>query len=421
MAIRQYIGARYVPRFLGTYDITQQYDALDVVDNGSGTSYIARKTVPAGTALINTEYWFVYGASSGAIYDLQTRMGDAENDIDDLQGDMATALSDIANLSANLELLKYGDIICVSDSYGHYPSTSDNWIDILDSHIPNTVYKAEVGGASFGGTIPFTSVIQGIESDVTHPEKVGAIIVAGGYNDTDHVSDILTGIQSFMSYVNSQYPNAKVYLFYVALTDEASRNFKNRTEVLPAYKNYATQIAGISYVYGSEYINIDYHHLDSGGVHPAHVGALDIAAGVQNFLASHTTGFRDGMGKWDQTIQSSGAHNTPYTDKILRCYNLGNMTEVMVATSFTLEYDSAQTPGWNEIGTISTKGFMNGTLKEYCSATLPCSITVGGVVKPASGLIAFENKKVYFKVGSTDNYTRLVIPGNAFSIPTLWC
>ena len=51
MAIRQYVGARYVPRFLGTYDPTQNYDALDVVDNGSGTSYIARKTVPAGTYL----------------------------------------------------------------------------------------------------------------------------------------------------------------------------------------------------------------------------------------------------------------------------------------------------------------------------------------------------------------------------------
>ena len=74
MAIRQYIGARYIPRFLGDYDPTTIYEALDVVDNGMGTSYIARKTVPAGTPLTNTEYWFVYGASSGAILDLQTRM-----------------------------------------------------------------------------------------------------------------------------------------------------------------------------------------------------------------------------------------------------------------------------------------------------------------------------------------------------------
>ena len=42
MSMHTYIGARYVPRFTGVYDPTQSYEALDVVDNGSGTSYIAR-------------------------------------------------------------------------------------------------------------------------------------------------------------------------------------------------------------------------------------------------------------------------------------------------------------------------------------------------------------------------------------------
>ena len=41
MSMHTYIGARYVPKFVGTYDVTQSYDALDVVDNGSGTSYIS--------------------------------------------------------------------------------------------------------------------------------------------------------------------------------------------------------------------------------------------------------------------------------------------------------------------------------------------------------------------------------------------
>lgn len=84
MAIRQYIGARYVPRFIGTYDVTQTYEALDVVDNGSGTSYIARKTVPAGTALTDTEYWFLYGSSSGAIVNLQQQIDAINVDITEL-------------------------------------------------------------------------------------------------------------------------------------------------------------------------------------------------------------------------------------------------------------------------------------------------------------------------------------------------
>lgn len=83
MAVHTYIGARYVPRFSGTYDATQIYEALDVVDNGTGTSYIAKKTVPAGTPFTDTEYWFVYGAASGAIINLQNQINALRDNISD--------------------------------------------------------------------------------------------------------------------------------------------------------------------------------------------------------------------------------------------------------------------------------------------------------------------------------------------------
>lgn len=83
MSVRTYVGARYVPRFLGTYDPTQNYEGLDVVDNGSGTSYISRKITPAGTPLTDTDHWAIYGAASGAIISLQ-------NQIDDIHGIIAT-------------------------------------------------------------------------------------------------------------------------------------------------------------------------------------------------------------------------------------------------------------------------------------------------------------------------------------------
>ena len=70
----QYIGARYVPKFMGLYDATQAYENLCVVDNGLGTSYISQKPTPAGTPLTDTTYWAVYGASSGAIINLQNQI-----------------------------------------------------------------------------------------------------------------------------------------------------------------------------------------------------------------------------------------------------------------------------------------------------------------------------------------------------------
>ena len=79
MSVHTYVGARYVPRFTGTYNATQIYEALDVVDNGLGTSYIAKKIVPAGTPLTDTEYWAIYGASSGAIINLQDQINEITN------------------------------------------------------------------------------------------------------------------------------------------------------------------------------------------------------------------------------------------------------------------------------------------------------------------------------------------------------
>lgn len=109
MSTRQYIGARYVPKFVGTYDNTQAYDALDVVDNGSGTTYIARIQTPPNTPLTDTTHWLVYGSSSGAILDLQSRMNAAEGDITVIKssilsigGQVDTNTADIANMKPRL-------------------------------------------------------------------------------------------------------------------------------------------------------------------------------------------------------------------------------------------------------------------------------------------------------------------------------
>ena len=80
MAVREYIGARYVPKFMGTWSNTTAYEALSIVDDGLGTSYTSKKPVPAGTVLTDTEYWAVTGSMSGAIVSLQNRVSFLENE-----------------------------------------------------------------------------------------------------------------------------------------------------------------------------------------------------------------------------------------------------------------------------------------------------------------------------------------------------
>lgn len=142
----QYIGARYVPRFMGAYDNTQVYEALDVVDNGLGTSYIAKIPTPAGTPLTNTTYWALYGASSGAIVNLQNQIDAHTLDISELQ--------DLARVSTRLKgkkIMIFGDSISDqdwsgsgADPTGKVPVWTDYFIQALDG-VATVTNNSEVG------------------------------------------------------------------------------------------------------------------------------------------------------------------------------------------------------------------------------------------------------------------------------------
>ena len=56
MATTQYIGARYVPVFVGEWDNNRTYEPLMVVTY-QGASYTSRQYVPAGIEITNESYW----------------------------------------------------------------------------------------------------------------------------------------------------------------------------------------------------------------------------------------------------------------------------------------------------------------------------------------------------------------------------
>lgn len=74
MAVREYIGARYVPKFSdlnnGDWDNQYSYEALEIVKNGNDF-YTAKIPVPPGVAISDTTYWALTGNYNGAISTLQ--------------------------------------------------------------------------------------------------------------------------------------------------------------------------------------------------------------------------------------------------------------------------------------------------------------------------------------------------------------
>ena len=274
MSMHTYVGARYVPRFMGTYDPTQQYEALDVVDNGSGTSYIARKIVPAGTPLTDTDHWFVYGASSGAIIQLQNDMIQAQNDITGLQGDVAT-------LDRKFER----NLLVIGNSYVSYGCA-----DKLKS-VFNNAYQRVRGGVGF---IPYTGETDDLEdvlddaiADASIPKtKITDVIVISAMGDTracneattysQYKTDLETAISSFMTKVKSNFTNAKfIGLSFAETRDQAyfsNNKYDNLWKVHKAFKELAPKHdmhyygwSGFNTLMNSTYLQADHYHPSTAG------------------------------------------------------------------------------------------------------------------------------------------------------------
>ena len=225
----QYIGARYVPKFMGTYDNTQAYENMVVVDNGMGTSYISKVPVPAGTPLTNTNYWALYGASSGAIVNLQNQIGDLNSLSTTNKNSLVDAINEVdGNVDAlTNEVRGVNDItVLVSDSYGTITSGQTmTWEDEYQAFSGlDNAHCIKLAAAGFGFAInngTFESLITPYAtpasiSDSVDPLKVKKIIVCGGFNERNiAMNTVQSAIASFMTYAFSRYPNAKVYIGFI--------------------------------------------------------------------------------------------------------------------------------------------------------------------------------------------------------------
>lgn len=290
MAMRQYIGARYVPRFMGTYDPTQIYDALDVVDNGSGTSYIAKKTVPAGTALTNLSYWAVYGASSGAIYDLQTRMGVAENDIDALETEAS-----YLDLNRVMEM-KDRVFLFLADSY----QTMTDYCSDIASYIgcKEAIIKAKAGAGFFkepGSGMPYeTYWYQNIITNLdplTDAEKAKitdvCILPTANDNQVDGM-DLATAMTDLNTWFRANLPKLRhVYVRSCGWGNGATAYNVSQLRVTTCLHIYANMSGRLGWEYADctrVMKTCNYFDTDSDGRHPTANGANQIARAVANSL-----------------------------------------------------------------------------------------------------------------------------------------
>lgn len=120
MAMRQYIGARYVPAYFensatgdSTWAANTIYEALTIVV-WNNNEYTSKKPVPAsvGNPADNPTYWIATSNITGQIAHLQDQFNDlsdeVENisdDVTDIQGDVSTINGKVSNLETSVSNL----------------------------------------------------------------------------------------------------------------------------------------------------------------------------------------------------------------------------------------------------------------------------------------------------------------------------
>lgn len=269
MAVRQYIGARYVPKFFDNPDGSNEwlegiaYEALTVVTY-AGNSFTSKIPVPAnvGSPNLNQKYWVNTGTGGGGdLNALQTQVNKNTDNISDIN----SKLNDFA-----IEKKKY---IFLSDSYGvtDYPSTSGKtMMNLIAEYMglsSDDFYQFPKGSCGFSRSDNnFNILLQENIANVANPEDITDIIVFGGANDQNNIvgNNVENSIKSFVDYCNTVCPNAKIGLACNSKTFK--QNMYNVHDLVKQYQKISK--FGGYYINGSEYIMHKLSQFRDDQVHP---------------------------------------------------------------------------------------------------------------------------------------------------------
>lgn len=248
MAIRQYVGARYVPKFGEpiAWDKANSYEALTIVTH-LNNSYTSKKPVPANTEITDTEYWAVTGNYNAQVEEYRKTTEKVKEDIDNEKIARENADNELQEKIDNISVSQNRKFILISDSYGvNNPPT---WKDLFVNDFPNTLFNV-LASTGFVTTNPktFLEMITETVSALSEEQKkkITDVVVVGGFNDASYLKAKLTtipaikeAILTFVTYVKNNLPNAVVRLGYAGWCtgelENASEYFSAIRAVMDVY------------------------------------------------------------------------------------------------------------------------------------------------------------------------------------------
>lgn len=293
---RQYVGARYVPKIMGEWNKTLQYEALSVVTY-MGNSFTSKMPVPANVEITNEDYWVNTGNYNAQVEDYRKETANLSNEF-------TKANENINNLTNRVNHIDNRKFIFISDSYGIIRDNT-SWILKTVEYLglsSDDYYEAYQGGFGFhpafsgGDNALFINLLIGLDNSISNKNDITDIVVGGGFNDSKQTIDELdAAINRFCTYAKTNYPNAKIWIagFGWSFNSEFVEDLKHGN-YLEAYKRCGK--SGATYITGSEYImhRFDFfkqepqtpYHLFLGYqyVHPSEKGSSAIGSCIASAL-----------------------------------------------------------------------------------------------------------------------------------------
>ena len=237
MALHQYIGARYVPKFyensLGTaeWEGGVIYEPLTIV-TWNGNSYTSKKTVPAniGDPSANPSYWVATGVFNQQLADLSTTVNGLIPRIDNLEDVTAVPLGKIIMIGDSYSTgIGYNSQMVVSDMgwvhwfevrLGLTRNTNCFYCDTRTGGFVDDGSQYQSGDANRG----FVGQIKYLAENLSAADRAAVtdIIVAGGWNDISSTFAVISANASaFNTYVRTYFQNARVSRAFIGGTMDA--------------------------------------------------------------------------------------------------------------------------------------------------------------------------------------------------------
>lgn len=414
----------------GEWDITKSYPSWCIVNtNGGRDGYISIQPVPAGILISDTDYWLSVANYSDLIADLTNRIIALESAMTTAQANISTLqtnMADVRDVVRNRHLAY--NVLFIGDSYAQTISSyTHGWMTVcanvlgLDSDHAHFYHQNGAGVANGD----FDTLLDNAISDISHPEYISHVIVAGGCNDHTFTSTQINNAKSLLqNKIHTNFPNAQVRF---AMIGGFIAGFA-RTDLFHKVKYVydAGVNAWLKPIVNAHIVMCAKMNFGTDGIHPNQYGV----ASIGRLLASAIDG-NNPKGQY----RSEPYEPTTYTkDAAISTTTAGSFLEfyinddaIMVQWTKPFAFVGSFPVTWNqglilELGTLS--GLCANSIADGssdCDEEIP--ITLKGYVSGnGSGAIADEisgRLVLYTKTGDlTTVYARIVVENGALKDQT---